>query len=64
VWANKTGYWKINIYNYGTAHYGGAFFYGKIGQLDNWTNALFGIVLLDRAGKRWFAMTKLQQEVT
>lgn len=34
VGSNKTGYWKINIYNYGTAHYGGAFSYGKIGQLD------------------------------
>ena len=30
---------------------GGAFSYGKIGQLDNWTNALFGIVLLERQGK-------------
>ena len=36
----------------------------QIRQLDNWTNALFGIVLLDRAGKKVFAVTKLQQEVT
>ena len=56
VGSNKTGYWKINIYNYGTAHYGGAFLFGNatkrpIPQTTKRPIPLFGIVLLERQGK-------------
>ena len=48
VGSNKTGYWKITIYNYGTAHYGGAFLFGNATKRPI---PLFGIVFLERQGK-------------
>ena len=68
VGSNKTGYWKINIYNYGTAHYGGAFLFGNATKRpipQTTTQQIpFSEQYYWKGREKVFAVTKLQQEVT
>ena len=71
VGSNKTGYWKINIYNYGTAHYVGAFLFGNATKRPNDQSPKqpnikcpFRNSIVGQSREMVFAVTKLQHEVT